>query len=457
MKKLAIALLVLATLNSCKTEKETTSDKLTLMTLDPGHFHASLIQKSMLPGIDSVCYVYAPKSLGVSAHNALLNEYNIREENPTGWKVESYIDSDFLEKMLEEKPGNIVVLAGNNKRKTDYIHKSVSAALNVLSDKPMAINKEGFNLLIDAFDVAKEKQVLLYDIMTERYNIFSILQKELVHNADLFGTLEKGTIDNPAIIKNSVHHFYKEVSGKPLIRPDWYYDVEQEGEGIVDVTTHSIDLIQWQLFPENVFDYKADVEVLNANRYPTKISLEQFKRSTGDSVFPGFLQKDVKNDTLNVYANGEINYSLKGVHSKVAVQWNYQAPEGSGDTHLSQIRGTRSIVSIKQGKEQNYKPRLYLEPAAAAGFTEDDKKAINAGFETIASKYKGIALKPEGNGYVVDVPADLLEGHEEHFAHVANKFLDYVRAGEMPEWEKSYMLTKYYITTEALAKAKTLR
>lgn len=457
MKKLAIALLVLATLNSCKTEKETTSDKLTLMTLDPGHFHASLIQKSMLPGIDSVCYVYAPKSLGVSAHNALLNEYNIREENPTGWKVESYIDSDFLEKMLEEKPGNIVVLAGNNKRKTDYIHKSVSAALNVLSDKPMAINKEGFNLLIDAFDVAKEKQVLLYDIMTERYNIFSILQKELVHNADLFGTLEKGTIDNPAIIKNSVHHFYKEVSGKPLIRPDWYYDVEQEGEGIVDVTTHSIDLIQWQLFPENVFDYKADVEVLNANRYPTKISLEHFKRSTGDSVFPGFLQKDVKNDTLNVYANGEINYSLKGVHSKVAVQWNYQAPEGSGDTHLSQIRGTRSIVSIKQGKEQNYKPRLYLEPAAATGFTEDDKKAITAGFETIASKYKGIALKPEGNGYVVDVPADLLEGHEEHFAHVANKFLDYVRAGEMPEWEKSYMLTKYYITTEALAKAKTLR
>lgn len=457
MKKLAIALLVIATLNSCKSEKETSSDKLTLMTLDPGHFHASLIQKSMLPGIDSVCYVYAPKSLGVSAHLALLNGYNIREENPTSWKVESYINADFLEKMLEEKPGNIVVLAGNNKRKTDYIHKSVSAALNVLSDKPMAINKDGFNLLIDAFDVAKEKKVMLYDIMTERYNIFSILQKELIHNADLFGTLEKGTLENPAIIKNSVHHFYKEVSGKPLIRPDWYYDVEQEGEGIVDVTTHSIDLIQWQLFPENVFDYKADVEVLNANRYPTQISLAQFKQSTGDAAFPSFLQKDVKNDTLNVYANGEINYSIKGVHSKVAVQWNYQAPEGSGDTHLSQIRGTRSIVSIKQGKEQNYKPRLYIEPAAATGFTEDDKKAITVGFETIASKYKGLMLKPEGKGYVIEVPADLLEGHEEHFAHVANKFFDYVRTGEMPEWEKSYMLTKYYITTEALAKAKTLR
>lgn len=455
MKKLAIALLTVATLNSCKTEKRTKSDQLTLVTLDPGHFHASLIQKSMLPGIDSVCYVYAPRSTDVSAHTNLLSSYNMREDNPTKWKVESYINSDFLERMLAERPGNIVILAGNNKRKTDYIHKSVSAELNVLSDKPMAINRAGFNLLVEAFDLAKEKGTVLYDIMTERYSIFSVLQKELVQNAELFGTLVKGTVDNPAIIKSSVHHFYKEVSGTPLTRPDWYYDVEQEGDGMVDVTTHSIDLIQWQIFPENVFDYRADVRVLKANRYPTKISLEQFKRSTGGSTFPGFLHKALRNNTLFVYANGEINYSLKGVHCKVAVRWNYKAPENSGDTHLSQIRGTRSIVSIKQGREQGFKPHLYIEPASASGFAEDDKKAISEGFEAIEKKYKGIALKPEGNSYLVEVSEDLLEGHEEHFAHVAKKFLDYVRAGEIPEWERSFMLTKYYITTEALARAKT--
>ena len=217
MKNIAIVLIIIVVFNSCKAEKEAKSDKLTLMTLDPAHFHASLIQKNMLQGIDSVCYVYAPKSFGVSAHIALLSEYNFRKDNPTSWAVRPYIASDFLEKMLEEKPGNIVILAGNNKEKTHFIYKSVSEALNVLSDKPMAINKDGFSLLIDAFDVAKDKQVMLYDIMTERYNIFSILQKELIHNTELFGTLDKGTIDNPAIIKNSVHHFYKEVSGKPLI------------------------------------------------------------------------------------------------------------------------------------------------------------------------------------------------------------------------------------------------
>lgn len=38
----------------------------------------------------------------------------------------------------------------------------------------------------------------------------------------------------------SIHSFYKEVAGKPLTRPAWYYDVTQQGEGIADVTTHLI-------------------------------------------------------------------------------------------------------------------------------------------------------------------------------------------------------------------------
>lgn len=32
-------------------------------------------------------------------------------------------------------------------------------------------------------------------------------------------------------------------------------------------------------------------------------------------------------------------------------------------------------------------------------------------------------------------------------------FFDYVKRGKLPAWEKSYMLTKYYITTMALEKA----
>jgi len=54
------------------------------------------------------------------------------------------------------------VLAGNNEKKTEYILKALEAGLNVLADKPMAITPEDFELLKKAFDVAKEKNLLLY-------------------------------------------------------------------------------------------------------------------------------------------------------------------------------------------------------------------------------------------------------------------------------------------------------
>src|SRR5207302_5990767 len=101
---------------------------------------------------------------------------------------------------------------------------------NVLADKPMAITPEGFNLLRKDFDLARQHKVLLYDIMTERFEIVSILERELARSPELFGTLEKGSLDEPAVIMESVHHFFKEVAGKPLLRPAWFYDVRQQGE-----------------------------------------------------------------------------------------------------------------------------------------------------------------------------------------------------------------------------------
>ena len=132
-----------------------------------------------------------------------------------------------MDKMLSEKKGNIVVLAGNNQKKTDYIKKSVDAGLNVLADKPMAIDENGFNLLKQAFESAKSNNVLLYDIMTERYEITNTLQRELAQVTEIFGTLEKGTPENPSVVKESVHHFFKYISGEPIVRPTWFFDVNQ--------------------------------------------------------------------------------------------------------------------------------------------------------------------------------------------------------------------------------------
>ena len=301
-------MMIIAAGCSTGTEKsqEKTDSKLQLITLDPGHFHAALVQKSMYADVDSVVHVYAPEGQEVKSHLSLVDSYNTRTENPTSWKQQVYTGQDYLEKMFADKAGNVVVIAGNNKLKSDYISRSVESGLNVLADKPMAIDLDGFNKLVKAFESAKKNKVLLYDIMTERYEINSMLQKEFAH-LPAFGQLEKGTPENPSVTKVSVHHFFKNVSGKPLVRPAWFFDVKQQGEGITDITTHLVDLVQWECFPDQVLDYKKDVEIVSAKRWATSISAEQFEKVTKQKEYPEYLKIDVKDGMLSTYSNGEIN------------------------------------------------------------------------------------------------------------------------------------------------------
>jgi hypothetical protein len=202
-----------------------------IMTLDPAHFHAALVQKYMIPQVDPTVHIYAPEGPDLKMHLERINGFNNRDEDPTDWKVEVYKGSDFLEQMLEERPGNVMITAGNNGRKTDYIKKSVDHGINVLSDKPMAIDKKNWELLVEAFESAEKNNVLLYDIMTERKEVTSNIQRRLSQISELFGELRKGSPDDPAIVKKNTHHLLKKVSGKTLQRPPWYFDVRQQGEG----------------------------------------------------------------------------------------------------------------------------------------------------------------------------------------------------------------------------------
>lgn len=420
-----------------------------LITLDPGHFHAALVQKSMYQNVDPVVHVYAPEGQDLTFHLERIKSYNTRSEAPTQWQEKVYTGPQFMEKMLSEKKGNVVVMSGNNRKKTEYISKAVLAGYHVLADKPMVIDKSDFEVLKTAFTTAAKNKVLLYDIMTERYEITTMLQREFSLLPVVFGKLQKGTADNPAVTKESIHHFYKYVSGSVLTRPAWFMDVAQQGEGIVDVTTHLVDLIQWECFPEQVIDYNKDIRLTAARRWTTGMTLGQFNTITKLNGFPDYLKKDVVNDTvLNVYSNGEINYQLKGVHAKVSVIWAYQAPEGTGDTHYSIMRGTKANLLIKQGAEQGYKPALYIEPLTAQDASFENN--LRTGLTLVQAKYPGIDLKKNGTGWEVIIPEKYKEGHEAHFARVTEKFLQYYKEGKLPRWEVPNMLAKYYTTTSAL-------
>jgi predicted dehydrogenase len=308
----------------------------------------------------------------------------------------------------------------------------------------MAIDTEDFGKLLACFETAKQNSVTLYDIMTERFEITSILQKEFSLIPNLYGEQLPGTPDDPAVVKESVHHFAKTVSGTTLQRPPWYFDVKQQGEGITDVATHLVDLVQWTLFPNQIIDYQQDIDLIDAKHWTTPLSNSQFKEVTGYGDFPDYLADHISNDSLYVYSNGEILYSIKGVHAKVSVIWNYVYPEGGGDTHFSSMKGSRATLSIRQGAAQNYIPRLFI---ALNGSTEND---LYDAVQLVAQKYPGIELKQaDHTEWEITIPDTYRNGHEAHFAQVTENFLTYIQTG-LPQWEVPNMIAKYYVTTRAL-------
>lgn len=422
-----------------------------LLTVDPGHFHAALVQKIMYDQVSPDVHVYANEGPDYVQHLDRIKSYNNRKEVPTSWNEIVYTGPDFFEKMLAEKAGNVVVLSGNNRKKAEYITRSINAGINVLADKPMIIYPEDFQALEAAFAKAKEKGILLYDIMTERYEVTTILQKLLSQKSDIFGTLTTGTKEEPAVTKVSIHHFSKIISGNALLRPAWFFDVRQQGEGIVDVTTHLVDLVQWECFPEQILN-PSDISMISAKRWPTLISHDEFKGVTGFDNFPDFLKKDVKEGKLNVFSNGEMVYQIKGIFAKVSVEWKYQAPPGGGDTHYSIMHGTKCDLIIKQGAEEKFLPVLYIANIKGTKMSEFTSKLK----EIVGTlPYDSLVVEAvDKNTLRVDIPKKYRVSHEEHFGQVTSRFLEYIKEGKLPEWEVPGMITKYYTTTSALKMAR---
>jgi len=399
-------------------------------------------------------YVYATEGPDLEQHLNRIKSYNTRAVDPTNWNEIVYTGEDFFETMITDRRGNVVVLSGNNRKKTDYILNSVKAGFNVLADKPMVISPEEFPKLEEAFKIASEKGVLLYDIMTERYEITTMLQKALSQNTGIFGTLLPGTESDPSVSKVSVHHFSKIVSGSPLIRPAWFFDVEQQGEGIVDVTTHLTDLVQWECFPDQVLS-KEDVVMGPARRWPTIITKEEFKGVTGLDEFPEYLSKDIKDGKLNVFANGEMIYQLRGIWAKVSVEWKYAAPAGGGDTHFSVMKGSKCDLVIRQTANEKFLPTLYVENIRSATVDEFASQLTSA---LKSLPYDSLTVdRVDDRTLRVNIPGKYRVGHEEHFSQVTAKYLEYLRDGKLPEWEVPNMITKYYTTTSALTKARASR
>jgi predicted dehydrogenase len=402
----------------------------------------------MYPEVARRVHVFAPLGPDLFEHLKRVAAFNSRADKPTAWDLDVHTSADFFERMLRDRPGNVVVLSGRNRPKIDRIVASVQAGLNVLADKPWILKSDDLPKVEAALAEADAKGLIAYDIMTERFEITSMLQRALVNDPAVFGSIVQGSEADPGVYMESVHYLMKTVAGAPNIRPAWFFDINEQGEGLNDIGTHLVDLVQWTLAPDKPVDYKTDVRVIAAQRWATTIAEDGFRRVTNEPRFPAALAPSVKDGQLECYCNTLVSYTLHGVHTKLNVIWDWEAPPGGGDTHYAFYRGTHAKIEVRQTRADKLRPELYVVPVNAAAKAEV-MAAVKARLSALQSVHPGVAVDDRGSEIHIAIPDTYRVGHEAHFAEVTANFLRFLKdRRQLPAWERSTMLAKYYVTTK---------
>jgi predicted dehydrogenase len=410
--------------------------------------------------VEDEVFVYAPEGEELQAFCNFIRDFNAREKDPTRWKLTIYRGEDPLEALIREKKADIVILAGKNDTKIKNIEALNRAGFMIFADKPWLTDEKNLKYLRDAMGPDRP---MTMDIMTERFEITTILQKIFLAEPDVFGAPAIDPQGRPTIYKESVHHLLKVVNGKILRRPPWYFDVNTQGEGIVDVTTHLVDMTHWMLFPGEKLDFAKDIDIKAARRWATPVSLDKFALITRHDEFPPGAKQWVKRpappdsgEELSLFCNGDILYTLRGIPVHIRVVWNVEFPVGGGDTHYSLIRGTKADLSVRQLPERNYTPEFVITPHSdpLAFF-----KPIRAVLEKHAKDLPGLSIQRDKNDYVIQVPKELSTTHEQHFGEVRGAFLDMLAKGNAglpgaePAEMRNNIVTKYTLLVEAKKKA----
>lgn len=422
-----------------------------LITLDPAHFHAALVQKEMYAGVSPIVSVYAPLTTELTEHLTRVARFNLRPDNPTSWELYIHTSPDPLARMLRDAhPGSAVVLSGRNRSKIERIEQSVAKGLHVLADKPWILRPEDLPRVAAALDAADNTGLIAFDMMTERFEITSILHRALVNTPEVFGTLEKGTPSQPAIFMDSMHRLIKTVAGVPMLRPVDFFDIDEQGEALNDVGTHLVDLVQWIAFPDTALDYRTDIAMLAARRWPTILNPAQWSQVTGGAKVPNSLASFLHNGDVHYYGNNFVSYTLRGIHVQMNVRWDL---EGVSDTYIARFQGSKSTIELRQGEAENFRPELYIIPNTPTLHAETGA-ALRHTIHRLQSSFEGLGIEDHGTEFRLTIPDRFRVGHEAHFGEVTRQFFGYLRNPQsLPAWEKPNMLAKYYVSTTGVAMA----
>src|SRR5438445_11978354 len=111
----------------------------TLLFLAPGHFHAALTLRVPQARAADEVFVYAREGAELRDFLALVERFNRRSPNPTRWRPIVTPADDPLGRLLEERRGDVVILAGRNGGKARTIRRLHESAFHVLDGQPWLV------------------------------------------------------------------------------------------------------------------------------------------------------------------------------------------------------------------------------------------------------------------------------------------------------------------------------
>src|SRR5437667_11381335 len=95
----------------------------TLLFLAPGHFHAALTLRAPQARAADEVYVYAREGAELRDFLALVERFKRRSANPTRWRPVVRTSGDPLARLVDERRGGVVVLAGKHGGKARTIRR----------------------------------------------------------------------------------------------------------------------------------------------------------------------------------------------------------------------------------------------------------------------------------------------------------------------------------------------
>jgi predicted dehydrogenase len=412
----------------------------TLAFLEPGHFHATLTLREAHPAVSPEVVVYATAGPGLDDFLALVDRFNRRAERPTRWRPRVRETPHPLAALLDERPGDLVVLAGRNRGKARVLARLHAAGFHVLADKPWLVEPEDLAPIRDSLAGGS----IIREMMTGRRDAVGRLVKRLVDDPALFGGFAPGGAAEPAIEQESVHHFEKLVDGAPLRRPWWFFDARVQGSGAVDIPTHLVDQSQWL-----VGSAGRPLRLLGARGWSTRVQVEAFARVTGAATVPPELEPMLERGALSVFCNAELVYALGDVTARIASRWEASTPPGGGDTARVVLRGRAAEIGVEQSAATGFRRRVTVTSRG------DDARTARALADALAragTEPPGVGMRALGSGgFELEVPP--APGHEAHFAELLDELLGWIDAGHRPAALAAETSAKYALLAEAAATA----